>query len=344
MTLIAVAGTAACGDSTKRTEYDLPSPAMDAAVAGTGGRDFGNAGSDPGSGGSPGVAPPPVGPGDTLDATGEVVSEFLAKADDDWLSLIAAEWKLAPNSEAHLCARATVPKDAYLHEFAPVIPLGTHHTVLSVQPGGAQPDGVVSCCADVSGRNIYGAGVGTKDWALPDGIATRVHAGEQLLLNLHLFNASDEPLEGRSGVNVHTMDEADVKHEAELVLAGPLALEIPPGGTTKQGGQCTFDHDSTIISVGPHMHQLGVHMRVVAHSSVAGDTMLFDGPYAFDSQQRYAIDFVEMKAGDVVQVECTYQNDTDHAVAWGQSSLDEMCFASLTRFPASSGGTYLCTN
>lgn len=345
-TILAAAGAASCGDSGNHTEYDLPESGQarvarvpDASTPGPG---FDNPGPNH-------VPNPPVvqteNPSEPeSSASGTVVGTFLAKADDDWLSLIEAEWKLDPNSEAHLCARVTVPRDAYLHEFAPLIPLGTHHTVLSVHPAGEAPDGVVSCGADVSGRQIYGAGVGTDEWALPDGIATQVHAGEQMLLNLHLFNSSDKPLEGRSGVKVRTMDEADVKHLAEGVLAGPLMLDIPPGGPTKQSGQCTLEQDSTIISVGPHMHQLGVHMRVVAHSSVAGDVMIFDGPYAFDSQQRYPVDFVEMKAGDAIQVECTYQNDTDHEVTWGQSSLDEMCFASITRFPASAAGMYLCTN
>jgi hypothetical protein len=345
--VIAAAAAPGCGGSGKNTEYDLPDTKKSGDSNGPDasqgrGQDFGNAGSNPVVDPPPHVMTTPDPPEST--PSGKLVGRFLADAGDDWLSLIEAEWKLDPNSEAHLCARATVPRDAYLHEFAPLIPLGTHHTVLSVHAGGEAPDGVVSCAADVSGRQIFGAGVGTENEALPDGIAAQVHAGEQLLLNLHLFNAGDAPLEGRSGVKVRTMDEADVKNVAEGVLAGPLTLEIPPGGPTKQGGQCSFDHDATIISVGPHMHQLGVHMRVVAHSSVAGDTMLFDGPYAFDSQQRYPVDFVEMKAGDVVRVECTYQNDTDHAVAWGQSSLDEMCFASITRFPAANGAAYLCTN
>jgi hypothetical protein len=346
VTVIAAA-VSGCGRSGNTTEYDV----LDSNETGDGndpdaspgrGQDFGNAGSNHVPDPPPRVVTEPDPPEST--ASGKLAGTFLADAGDDWLSLIEAEWKLDPNSEAHLCARATVPRDAYLHEFAPLIPLGTHHTVLSVHPGGEAPDGVVPCAADVSGRQIFGAGVGTKSETLPDGIAAQVHAGDQLLLNLHMFNASDEPLEGRSGVKVRTMDEADVEDVAEGVLAGPLTLEIPPGGPTKQAGQCTFDHDATIISVGPHMHQLGVHMRVVARSSVAGDTVLFDGPYAFDSQQRYPVDFVEMKAGDVVSVECTYQNDTDHAVAWGQSSLDEMCFASITRFPASDGAVYLCTN
>jgi hypothetical protein len=164
-----------------------------------------------------------------------------------------------------------------------------------------------------------------------------------MVLNLHLFNSQSQALHGRSGVRVHTMQPADVKNVAEIVLGGPIALSIPPGGQTVQSGQCTFDHDATIFSVGPHMHRLGVHAKIGAHSA-AGDVMLFDGPYSFESQQRYPVDFVKLSAGDAVHIDCTYQNDSDMTVMFGTSTLDEMCFASIMRFPAQDGSAYLCTN
>jgi hypothetical protein len=91
------------------------------------------------------------------------------------------------------------------------------------------------------------------------------------------------------------------------------------------------------------MHQRGVHMKVVANSQAAGAVVLFDGAYEFDSQQRYPVDFLQLQAGDVVHVECTYENTTTNTLQWGQSSNDEMCFVGLTRFPAVGGG-YLCTD
>ena len=276
--------------------------------------------------------------------SGEVVSEFLADAGDGWLSLLEVEWELPAGGEGYLCARATVPRDAYLHEFSPLIPPGTHHNGLSMHPAGEAPDGVVACASEISGRQIFASGVGTQNMLLPDGIAMQVRAGEQMVLNLHLFNSDDKALEGRSGVRVHPMDAADVKDVAEIVLGGPLSLEIPPGGPTKQAGQCTFDHDATIFSIAPHMHRLGVHALITAGAPGAGAVTLYDGPYEFDSQKRYPVDFVQLNAGDVVHVECTYQNDTDASVSFGMSTRDEMCFASMMRFPTTSGSVYLCTN
>jgi hypothetical protein len=269
---------------------------------------------------------------------------FLTAEDGGWLRLIAARWQLPAGREAHFCVRVTAPRETYLHEFSPLSPTGTHHTVLTAVAGGNTPDGVVSCSGnDISGHQIYGSGVGTEASTLPDGIAMHVQAGEQLVLNLHLFNTRDGALDGISGVMARPMPADQVSQVAEGVLAGPLGFKLPVGRATANG-KCTFSHAATIFSVQPHMHQLGVHMKVIAQRAAAGSVTLFDDDYSFDTQQRYPASMVAMQAGDTVKVECTYQNDTQHTVSWGQSSLDEMCFAGLARFPADPGSSYLCAN
>jgi hypothetical protein len=279
---------------------------------------------------------------DTDNAT--VMPGFLTDEKDGWLRLIAASWQLPAGHEAHFCVRVTAPREVYLHEFAPLGATGTHHTVLTTVPGGSTPDGVISCSGgDVTGHQIYGSGVGTEPTVLPEGIAMHVRAGEQLVLNLHLFNTRDRALTGISGVMVRGMAADQVKQVAEGVLAGPLGFTLGTGRATATG-KCTFSHAATIISVQPHMHQLGIHMKVTAKRAAADSVNLFDDDYSFDSQQRYPAGMVALKAGDVVEIECTYLNDTQHSVRWGQSSLDEMCFAGLTRFPADSSTSYLCVN
>src|SRR5450432_3393769 len=68
-------------------------------------------------------------------------------------NLIDAEWTLAPNSEAYMCAYKTVTEDLYVGEFDPVIPLGTHHTVLTMgDPKHA--DGIAPCSAAVTNPNM----------------------------------------------------------------------------------------------------------------------------------------------------------------------------------------------
>jgi len=168
--------------------------------------------------------------GEHAAAQGEgLVSSFLSDAGDGWKSLIQAHWILAPNSEQYRCARLTVSQDVALHAFRALSPLGTHHTVLTVTREPSMPDGLTVCDVATNAQGMLSAsGVGTNDFSLPDGVAVKVHAGEQLLINLHLFNVSNDPIEGTSGALVQTLADTEIIHEAEAILAGPVSLAIPP--------------------------------------------------------------------------------------------------------------------
>ena len=68
--------------------------------------------------------------------------------------------------------------------------------------------------------------------------------------------------------------------------------------------------------------------------------MIHDGPFNFESQLSYRITPIELKTGDSVAIECTFDNTSDRTVHFGESSNDEMCIAALARFPA--GGKSAC--
>ncbi|MEY4581340.1 MAG: hypothetical protein RL701_6043 [Pseudomonadota bacterium] len=206
------------------------------------------------------------------------------------------------------------------------------------------PDGVEKCSAvTIGSRNITGSGVGTNDFALPPGIAMQLKPGQQLILNLHLFNTTDKAIQGVSGTLVKLSQDDQIKSYAEGLLAGPINLAIPARARTTQSGVCTVDHDSTIFAVIPHMHQLGVHLKAVAHSSSMGEVMLSDRPYDFESQTVYPLaQEIPMKKGDTIAVDCTYENTTNTSVVFGESSLDEMWFAGIYRYPAGTG-SFICT-
>src|SRR5262249_22304896 len=162
-------------------------------------------------------------------------------------------------------------QDRTLAGFDPIAPLGTHHTVLAVNPNPTQPDGITTCGGlVVEPHIIFGAGVGTQRLDMPAGGGVRLHKGTQLLMNLHIYNTSDQPLTGTSGVMIKEVPSDTLQVEAEAVLMGPISFSIPMG-VQSVDGQCTLLNDSTLFAVGPHMHKLGIHM-----TAQAGDTMLMD--------------------------------------------------------------------
>lgn len=247
----------------------------------------------------------------------------------DWELLIAGDWELSAGSEGYVCVVATMQRDFYIRALRPIAPLGTHHTVLTRAPFGA--DNTFPCDAATNGENmIYGSGVGTNTMDLPPGVAVKVAAGEALLLNLHLFNSDPSTISGTSGIEVLTMEPEDVAFEAEAVLAGTFSITLPPQSEGSAAGSCHIPNDVTLFGVGPHMHQLGTHMTV----SVGGE-VLHDEPYSFDDQRFYPLSpSYALHAGDSVTVACNYDNHTNDTVTWGDSSNQEMCFASLFVYPA----------
>ncbi|HEX6239915.1 MAG TPA: hypothetical protein VFZ61_03435 [Polyangiales bacterium] len=272
---------------------------------------------------------------------GQPALTFLEDMGDGWKRLMEADWQLAAGAEGYRCMRLTVPEDVYVIAFSPQSPGGTHHATFGISSAPTGPDEVVACDVTATGtRRLQGSGAGSKPSELPDGVAMRLRKGEQILMNLHLFNLSDAAITGRSGMWIKTATADEVKIEAEAVLAGPLALSIPSGRSI-QRGSCTMRADATIYGVSPHMHQLGVHLKATAQGA-GGETMIYDGAYDFSHQLFHDIPDVQLKKGDVVRVECTYQNDTTRTVSWGDSSLDEMCFVGLGLYPAIGYGGSPC--
>lgn len=277
--------------------------------------------------------PTPVTP-TVMGGPGDAAPTFLQDMGDGWRSLVSGSWTLPPAVEGYTCVRYTLPEAVSFKSLMPVAPPGTHHTVLTYDDAPKDQDGTFKCDAFTNGEHVLASsGVGTEATTpLPDGVSYQLPAGSQLVLNLHLFNATGAALAGRTGIMVTLANEGE-NIQAENMLAGPVQLMIPPGEVVQQG-RCTFTGSSTIVEIFPHMHQVGRHMRVVAHSSIDGDQVLHDAAYDFEYQLFYPVGPVRMAAGDYVSVECTYQNDTGRMITWGDSSESEMCFAGLVRYPA----------
>jgi hypothetical protein len=257
--------------------------------------------------------------------------------------LIRGEWTLEPGLESYTCARKTMTEDLYVDGFEATIPLGTHHTLLTMGPPD-KPDGTIPCSvAEIRPQSIFSSGVGTDPLTFPPGVALKIPKGTQLLLNLHLFNTGTAPISGTSGTLVHPVAKEGVTAIAEEQLAGTIAITLPPHTKTTTVGGCLASSDVTVFAVAPHMHTLGVHLKVVGQSSVEGDRVLLDAPYSFDEQSFSLIEPLKLKKGDNIRVECTHDNTTDKQVTFGESSLSEMCFAGLYRYPAD-GSYFICTS
>jgi hypothetical protein len=272
-----------------------------------------------------------------------------ADADPEgWQVLAEGSWTLPPGStDSYYCIYATVPRDMYIKAFRPLIPDGTHHTVATYYTGASPADGIYPCDVGTNGQSMfYGSGVGSPDFVFPTGVGLHMTAGQRVLINLHLYNASEGELSGTSGTLFQEAEASEIQNVAEIVLAGPtLTLNIPEGESV-QSGTCNVsaitDVPIQVFSLSQHMHRLGHHLRTLV---TRGDDefMLQDIDYEFESQTfQYVNPAVELRPGDRITTFCHYNNDTGGPVGFGESSDDEMCFSDLFYYPAQ-GAQFICT-
>ncbi|NUO53843.1 MAG: hypothetical protein HOV80_33790, partial [Polyangiaceae bacterium] len=189
----------------------------------------------------------------------------------DWQALMTADWQLGPGEELTSDIHTlTLDRDIFVGAIRPIAPKGTHHTVLANGP-------------QIMANIIYASGVGTNALEFPPGVGLKLHKGDTLVLQLHLFNTAFEPLSGTSGIEIVEIAPENVEQEADIFLPGPLDLNISPNQVTTQTGVCDINSEQTVFAVFPHMHQLGTHFKTTL--TVGGtDTVLHDGDYDFNHQ------------------------------------------------------------
>jgi hypothetical protein len=261
------------------------------------------------------------------------------------LTLVSANYSLQPMTEAYECARVTATRDWLIHTVTPVNGVATHHQVVGIDPQKRMPDTDPTAanppiCPGIEVMNwnlIFADGVGSPSLTMPDGVVMHVHAGDQLVFQLHLLNASPNAVTSSASVQVVELPAAQVTDEAQMILAGPVQFSIPPGPNQVINGKCTMKGPTHFYAVFPHMHVLGTHISV--NAVVGGVSQsVYDAAYDFTNQTFASFTPIAMNTGDQIAVTCTYDNTTGGAVNFGTSTTQEMCFAISYRYPALAGG------
>jgi len=263
---------------------------------------------------------------------------------DGWTELISRGWTVPPGSaDTYKCRRIKVTQDMWVTGFRAIAPVGTHHTVVTISDGGQTGDYDCSVLG-LDMNMLYASGVGTDELAFPTGVAMKIKAGQYINLNLHLFNATDNEIAGTSGILVKLVEPAAVVHEASMSFAGNANFSIPPGDNKEVKGGCTLERDWHIFTLWPHMHQFAKHQKLAVTRPGEQPMTLLDDAFAFTEQRNYPMSEMMLPSGTVVDVTCTYNNNTNPPkdIPFGDSSNEEMCFTGVYMWPAG-GAIFECS-
>jgi hypothetical protein len=249
---------------------------------------------------------------------------------DPFVPLIAADWDVGPGEERYVCTAHRISEPLHVSAFRQVAAPGTHHVVLYVTEAADLPEGPIPCPPpEQQLRVAYVGGLGTPAFELPAPATLELAAGQTLVLSLHLVNPTDAPLAGRSAVEIAPGEGAG--RPVGILLAGEDTggRPIGPGEVTEVIG-CRVAAPTTVLAALPHMHGLGRRMVALAWHQDGRSSPLFDRAFTPDEQRIAAVATpVELATGDLIAVQCTWNNPGAETVLIGPRASDEMCVAIL---------------
>jgi hypothetical protein len=173
--------------------------------------------------------------------------------------------------------------------------------------------------------------------------------GTTLNVQWHFYNSTNQAQADASKVQVCTVPKGSRPHIGSISWLGTEDL----GGNVWFGGagmppkkESTFTTTCTPLRTGmaanepihimlfePHMHKIGKHMKTIANRLDGTTKVLMDEPFSFGSETHYNVGY-ELMPGETLTTSCTFNNNTNAGVPFGESSDTEMCYQFTFAWPA----------
>ena len=310
---ILAAATIGCSsDSTTDTDPTTTGGSTDQAGTTEAGTDAGDTGSATTGG---------AGEGGT---TGENPPEVFDPA--DWYTVTVGPFEVKPGEERFLCFTHNVTEEVVANQIRldskPVI----HHMVFS-RTMSPDPEGEFEC--EVLFQNnwlpLFVAGTGDSILQMPENAAYTIEKGTQVTAQLHLLNSTADTVNDTIEIRIR-LSKVENPEPVQVVVFGSTQVALPPQQVTDVVSECQSDSDMDIFAAFPHMHLQGRAMVVETGSTPDAMKEVFRrDPYDFDDQTLAVLDLT-INQNDHVKVTCTYDNQLDQIVTFGESTTNEMCF------------------
>ncbi len=243
-----------------------------------------------------------------------------------------------------------LPEDRFVTavEYRPGNPRVVHHVMALVETAGqarlkdeADPGpGYTSFSGagvDIVG-DLGGWAMGNEATHLPAGIGRSLPRRADVILQVH-YHPSGKPEVDRTRIGIHFARQP-TRQTLQWVGVTTKAIAIPAGQPQVEvQARWTVPVDVEVLSIAPHMHQLGRDMQVtVTRPNGKPSDLIRVGDWDPGWQGTYSfLHPVRLVRGSIVEVVAHYDN-TGHArnpnqppraVKYGHESSDEMCVAYL---------------
>jgi len=229
-----------------------------------------------------------------------------------------------------------------------------HHWLLfATDEGDAPGSHKTSPLPTLIGTNpvlLAGWAVGGPNLVAPENVGFELPApGKRINVQWHFYNSTGSDQKDASSVQICVVPRAMRQNVGGVTWLGtedlggnkwtfgpgmPAHMESTFKTTCTPGRKGMNATDSIhIIGFEPHMHRIGKRMMTqVKHTNGMIET-IFDKPFSFGNETHYYQDY-ELKAGEQLITSCSFNNDNDFGVPFGESSDTEMCYQFTFAYPA----------
>ena len=246
--------------------------------------------------------------------------------------------KVEPGKEIVVCRELVLPGDVATevgrieHLSSP----GTHHVHAyrtSTPPDKVSPD--VFDCGDLAGPLFYTAEKEVDSTHFQPDIGIKFAKGEVVRLELHYLNTGSAETEADLRLNLWYA-EKPLTAEAGSFFMYNHDIAVPPYSAATAKMHCEIPADISITSLLPHVHTHGTAERItVSGKGLAQPRLLVDSHGYGDLETRtFDAAPVVVKAGQALDFECDFHNDTDKGLLEGTSpTTAEMCVLLGSYYP-----------
>lgn len=213
-----------------------------------------------------------------------------------------------------------------LYSFQPETPLSVVPPFDSIRDI-RKPDGSLDFLAmQPMGFHLFFGGSMTArtSWQLPAGVALRLPAGAALDLNAHYVNRTDAPLPGEVYANLFAVDSANVTNVAQALFLSNNSISLLPGQRTTLSRTFTFSQDVRLFMLSSHMHERGERFVIRINGGPRSGEIVFEtNSWSSPDIVNFAVP-IELRAGEGLRSEITWNNTTSNTIRFGLTSQDEM--------------------
>jgi hypothetical protein len=257
-------------------------------------------------------------------------------ADTPHIDFVSDAYTLQPGEEKYFCYTTNLPadRDIAITRMAPAYGPATHHILLSQ---AVVPEPTFSECPVLIKQTwvpIYAGGKDSGPLELPANTGfTPLAPGQQLVMQLHLQNATDAPISGHTAMRIDYVEATPDLIRAGFAGMDNRKLDIPAHSDAAMNEMgCVMSAELGVFAMLGHMHKRGTHLDV-SRGATAGQEMLYEEPWNFDAQPVIPVS-IKLNPNDNLHLRCTYRNDGAAPVVYGESSDNEMCVLIMYYAPA----------